>query len=165
LLPYLKIGKSGTGFDLRGMIDASNYYQKKGEEIKSQKIDSDPYVELPTADIFNLTEDEEQRLSDIIKEVNNRTGKAFDNDVALKAALQIKDLLKKDPNIIASAKVNKLNDFEFSFYSGIDDALVDGLQQNQDFFTMLLNNNDLKKEVLGVFLKGIYNDLKKVNDE
>ena len=77
----------------------------------------------------------------------------------------IKDLLKKDPNIIASAKVNKLNDFEFSFYSGIDDALVDGLQQNQDFFTMLLNNNDLKKEVLGVFLKGIYNDLKKVNDE
>ena len=165
LLPYLKIGKSGTGFDLRGMIDASNYYQKKGEEIKSQKIDSDPYVELPTADLFNLTEDEEQRLSDIIKEVNNRTGKAFDNDVALKAALQIKDLLKKDPNIIASAKVNKLNDFEFSFYSGIDDALVDGLQQNQDFFTMLLNNNDLKKEVLGVFLKGIYNDLKKVNDE
>lgn len=163
LLPYLRIGKSGTGFDLRRMIDASDFYQKKGESIRTTNIKSDPYVELPTADIFNLTEDEEQKLSDIIKEVNNRTGKSFDNDVALKAALQIKDLLKKDPNVRASAKANKLNDFEFSFYSRVDDALVDGLQQNQDFFTMLLNNGDLKKEVLGVFLKGIYKDLK--NDD
>jgi len=165
LLPYLKIGKSGTGFDLKGMIDANNFYQKKGEEIKLKPLGSDPYVNLPTADIFNLTEDEEQRLSDIIKEVNSRTGKSFDNDVALKAALQIKDLLKKNPNIIASARVNPINDFEFSFYSGIDDALVDGLQQNQDFFTMLLNNNDLKREVLGIFLKGIYDDLKSPNNE
>ncbi|MFH5881790.1 type I restriction endonuclease subunit R [Liberiplasma polymorphum] len=165
LLPYLKIGKSGNGFDLKGMIDASNFYQKKGEEFKVKPLDKDPYVNLPTADIFNLTEDEEQRLSDIINEVNSRTGKSFDNDVALKAALQIKDLLKKNPNIIASARVNPINDFEFSFYSGIDDALVDGLQQNQDFFTMLLNNNDLKKEVLGIFLKGIYDDLKSPSNE
>jgi type I restriction enzyme R subunit len=165
LLPYLKIGKSGSGFDLKGMIDANNFYQKKGEEVKLKPLGSDPYLNLPTADIFNLTEDEEQKLSDIIKEVNSRTGKSFDNDVALKAALQIKDLLKKNPNIIASARVNPLNDFEFSFYSGIDDALVDGLQQNQDFFTMLLNNNDLKREVLGIFLKGIYDDLKIPNKE
>ena len=62
--------------------------------------------------------------------------------------------------MIASAKSNGLNDFEFSFYSGIDDALVDGLQQNQEFFTMLLNNTEIKKDVLGIFLKSIYEDLK-----
>ncbi len=145
---------------LKGLIQASNFYQKKLEEIKKTKIDADPYVDLPTAETFNLTEDEEKRLSDIIKEVNNKTGKSFDNDVAFKAALQIRDLLKKNPDLIASAKTNGLNDFEYSFYSGIDDALVDGLQQNQEFFTMLLNNYEIKKDVLGVFLKSIYEDLK-----
>lgn len=161
LLPYLKIGKPGDGFDLKGMIQASNFYQKKGQEVKTGKVDSDPYVNLPTAETFNLTEDEEKRLSDIIKEVNSKTGKSFDSDVAFKAALQIRDLLRKNPDLIASAKANGLNDFEFSFYSGIDDALVDGLQQNQEFFTMLLNNSEIKKEVLGIFLKSIYEDLKK----
>lgn len=161
LLPYIKIGSAGNGFNLKGMIEASNFYQKKGAEIKVKVIDADPKVNLPTAETFNLSEDEEQKLSDIIKEVNSKTGKSFDNDVAFKAALQIRDLLKKDPDLIASAKSNKLKDFEFPFYEKLDDALVDGLQQNQEFFTMLLNNSDIKKEVLGIFLKSIYKDLKK----
>ena len=165
LLPYLKVEKTGVGFDLKGKIEATNFYQKKGQEAKVGPIVSDPVVKLPTAETFNLTEDEEKRLSDIIKEVNSRTGKQFDSDVALKAALQIRDLLKKNPDLIASAKSNTINDFEFSFFSEIDDALVDGLQQNQDFFTMLLNNEDIKKEVLGIFLKSIYQDLKEDKEE
>lgn len=161
LLPYLKTGKSGDGFNLKGMIQASNFYQKKGQETKVKTIEADPKVALPTAETFNLSEDEEKRLSDIIKEVNSRTGKSFDNDVAFKAALQIRDLLKKDPDLIASAKTNPLKDFKFPFYEKLDDALVDGLQQNQEFFTMLLNNTDIKKEVLGIFLKSIYKEMKK----
>lgn len=161
LLPYLKIGNAGGGFDLKGMIQASNFYQKKGPEKKITDVEADPFVKLPTAEMFSLTDDEESRLSEIIKEVNSKTGKQFDSDVALKAALQIRDLLKKNPDIIASAKTNPINDFEFTFYSGIDDALVDGLQQNQEFFSLLLKNEDIKKEVLGVFLKAIYEDLKK----
>lgn len=161
LLPYLKAGRPGEGFSLKGMIDGNNFYQKKGNETHVNSIDSNPNIELATAETFNLTEDEEKKLSDIISEVNSKTGKSFDNDVAIKAALQIRDLLKKNPDLTASAKTNGLNDFEFSFYSSIDDALVDGLQQNQEFFTMLLNNTDIKKDVLGIFMKSIYEDLKK----
>ena len=160
LLPYLKIGHPGTGFDLKGKIQATNFYQKKGKEVKVTTIVADPTVKLPTAETFHLTEDEEAKLSDIIKEVNSRTGMQLNNDVAMKAALQVRDLLREMPDLIASAKTNTLNDFEFSFYSGIDEALVDGLQQNQEFFSMLLNNPDLKREVLGIFLKSIYEDLK-----
>ena len=163
LLPYLKIGSPGTGFDLKGKIQATNFYQKKGKEQKGGKLVGDPTINLPTAETFNLTEDEEQKLSDIIKEVNSKTGKSFDSDVAFKAALQIRDLMKKNPDLIASAKTNTLNNFEFSYFTGVDDALIDGLQQNQEFFSMLLNDEALKKEVLGVFIKSIYEDLK--NDE
>ena len=41
-------------------------------------------------------------------------------------------------------------------FQKIDDALLDGLEQNKDFFTLLLNNNDFKKEVLGIFVDEIY---------
>ena len=161
LLPYLKIGTPGGGFDLKGKIQASNFYQKKGKEQKGSELVGDPTVKLPTAETFNLTEDEEQKLSEIIKEVNSKTGKSFDSDVALKAALQIRDLMKKNPDLVASAKTNTLNNFEFTYFTEIDDALLDGLQQNQEFFSMLLNDEGLKKEVLGIFIKSIYEDLKK----
>lgn len=160
LLPYLKMGKAGEGFNLKGMIQASGFKQEAGQETKLSTITSKPEINLPLADTFNLTEDEEKRLSEIIQEINNRTGSSFDTEIATKAALQVRDLLKKDEDLIASAKANPLKDFEFPFNDRIDQALTDGLQQNQDFFTMLLNNEDIKKEVMGVFLKSIYNDLK-----
>ena len=160
LLPYLKIGTPGTGFDLKGKIQASSFYQKKGTEQKGSQLIGDPTVKLPTAETFNLTEDEEQKLSDIIKEVNSKTGKSFDSDVALKAALQIRDLMRKNPDLVASAKTNTLNNFEFTYFTEIDDALLDGIQQNQEFYSLLLNDEALKKEVLGIFIKSIYEDLK-----
>ena len=52
--------------------------------------------------------------------------------------LQIKDLLMKSEKLKMSAKNNSEKDFEFSFYDDIDDALIEGLEQNQDFFTLLL---------------------------
>lgn len=159
LLPYLKTGKSGDGFDLKGMIQASNFEQRKGQEVKVI-IAADPKVSLPTAETFNLTEDEERRLSEIIDEVNARTGKHFDKDMAFNAALQVRDILKKDSDLVASAQTNTIDNFSMPFYDHIDDALVKGFTQNQDFFTMLLDNSDIKKEVLGIFMKSIYNELK-----
>ena len=46
------------------------------------------------------------------------------------------------------------------YFTGVDNALLDGLQQNQEFFSLLLNDEALKKEVLGIFIKSIYDDLK-----
>jgi len=164
LIPFIRKGKPGTGFDLNGKIKASDFYQKKGDEIKKSKMTPSPVVKLPTAQTFNLTEDEEKKLSDIIAELNSRTGKTFDNDVAIKAALQIKDLMLKNPDLVASAKSNTLQDFNFSYLASIDEALLEGLSQNQEFFTMLLNNESIKKDVLGIFLKEIYESLRTKKD-
>ena len=46
------------------------------------------------------------------------------------------------------------------YFDGIDDALIEGLSQNQDFFSLLLNNEEMKKEVLGIFLGEIYKSLR-----
>ena len=102
----------------------------------------------------------QERLSAIIAEINSRTGKSYDNDVAVKAMFQIKDLLMKSEELKASAKNNTEKDFEFAYFDNIDDALIEGLSQNQDFFTLLLQNEEIKKEVLGIFADEIYKSLR-----
>lgn len=74
--------------------------------------------------------------------------------------LQIRDLLMKSDKLKTSAKNNSEKDFEFSFYDDIDDALIEGLEQNQDFFTLLLNNEEIKRSVLGIFSGEIYTSLR-----
>ena len=101
-----------------------------------------------------------EKLSQIIAEINSKTGKSYDNDVAVKAMLQIKDIMMKSEELKASAKNNTEKDFEFAYFDNIDDALIEGLNQNQDFFSLLLGNDEIKKEVLGIFAEEIYRGLR-----
>lgn len=160
LLSYLDISSGGSGFDLTGKIKASQFVQKKGETHGTEKQVSRPVMKLPESDGFNLSEAKTERLSQIIADINSRTGKAYDTDVAVKAMLQIRDILMKSDKLKMSAKNNSEKDFEFSFYDDIDDALIEGLEQNQDFFTLLLNNDEIKKAVLGIFSGEIYTSLR-----
>ena len=160
LLSYLDISMPGGGFDLDGKIKAVNFVQKKEAEHGKEKMTSQPVVNLPTASAIALPEDKQERLSVIIAEINSRTGKSYDNDVAIKAMLQIRDLMLKSDKLRTSAKNNTEKDFEFAYFDGIDDALIEGLSQNQDFFSLLLNNDEIKKEVLGIFASEIYKSLR-----
>lgn len=161
LLPYLNMSGGGAGFDLTGKIKADQFVQKQGETHgENEKLVPKPVMKLPESDGFNLTEAKTERLSEIIAEINSRTGKGYDKDVAVKAMLQIRDILLKSDKLRRSAKNNSEADFEFAFYDGIDDALIEGLEQNQDFFSLLLNNEEIKRDVLGIFASEIYRSLK-----
>lgn len=160
LIAFINIRNPGAGFDLSDKIRADNFVQKKGAEHISTKVLSDPVLKLPTVDAFNLTEESVKRLSEIIDELNSRTGKQYDNDLVVKSMLQIRDLLKKSDSLRACAKANTEQDFAFPYYESADDVLIEGLSQNQDFFTLLLNNDDIKKEMLGIFLGEIYKEFR-----
>ena len=162
LMSYIDIKRPGGGYNLDGKIKASNFVQKKGEVHKGEKLVPDPIVKLPTAETITLPEDKQERLSVIIAEINSRTGKSYDNDVAIKAMLQIRDLLMKSERLRTSARNNSVQDFEFSYFDDVDDALIEGLSQNQDFFSLLLNNTEIKHQVLGIFTDEIYRSLRAV---
>ena len=163
LQKYLNIGGHGGGFNLDGMIEATGFIQKKTAEHKKAKVNPNPIVKLPTADMIVLTPPKQERLSQIIIEINSRTGSHYDSDVVVKSMLQIRDLLMKSDSLKASAKNNEEKDFEFAYFDSIDDALIEGLSQNQDFFSLLLQNEEIKKEVLGIFAEEIYKSLREGN--
>ena len=160
LMAYINIKHPGGGYNLDGKIKATNFVQKKADEHTKSDLVAQPVVKLPTAESFGLTPAKEERLSEIIAEINSRMGKSYDNDVAVKAMLQIRDILLKSERLKTSAKNNTVKDFEFSYFDDIDDALIEGLSQNQDFFSMLLSNDDVKKQVLGIFTEEIYKSLR-----
>ena len=69
--------------------------------------------------------------------------------------------LVKSEELKIAAKNNTESDFELKFFEVLDEALIDGINVNKDFFTLLLNDDETKKEVLGIFAKDIYKELKK----
>ena len=144
-----------------GKIQAMNFVQKKTGEHKKTKLKSNPVVKLPTAEKIVLPEDKVQKLSEIIAQINSMTGKNYDNDVAVKAMLQIRDIMLKSDKLKTSAKNNTVKNFELAYFDNVNDALIEGLSQNQDFFTLLLSNDNIKKEILGIFVDEIYNSLNK----
>lgn len=161
LLSYISIKHAGGGFNLDGKIQAMNFVQKKTGEHKKTKLKSNPVVKLPTAETIVLPEDKVQKLSEIIAQINSIAGKNYDNDVAVKAMLQIRDIMLKSDKLKTSAKNNTVKNFELAYFDNVNDALIEGLSQNQDFFTLLLKNENIKKEILGIFVDEIYNSLNK----
>ena len=77
--------------------------------------------------------------------------------------MQVKDILLNDERLKASARTNTLGDFHFTYDDSVDDALVNGYDQNEDFYSLLLNNDGLKKTVTRVFIEDVYNSLLRQN--
>lgn len=161
LLSYINIKHPGGGYNLDGKIRATKFVQRRSEEHHASDLVSNPFVKLPTADKFVLSDDKMERLSQIIAEINSKTGKEYDEDFTVKAMLQLKDIMMKSDKLKTSAKNNSVKDFEFAYFDNIDDALIEGLEQNKDFFSLLLSNDEIKKEVLGIFTEEVYQCLRR----
>ena len=84
----------------------------------------------------------------------------IDPQIGVSGAVSIRELMKKNEKLKQSAKVNSREDFEFSFEDEIDNALTEGYIQNQDFFGVLLNNDDFKKRIAKLFIDDVYRSLK-----
>ena len=58
-------------------------------------------------------------------------------------------------------KVKYLIDGKHPYFDAVQDALLDGYEQNQEFFALLLDNDERKRELMQVFLEDVYKHLRK----
>jgi len=159
LVKEVEIGGGGNDFDIADKITASNFKQKMtGEETKA--IESKPEVNLPKPNEVYFDEVTKKKLSQIIDEINAAYNINLDVDVASKSALQMRDILLKNGHLRDSARNNTLRDFKFAYFDAVQDALLEGFEQNQEFYTLLLDNDEKKRELMQVFLEDIYKNLR-----
>ena len=159
LVKEIEVGGGGNDFDIADKITASNFKQVKTGDT-THDIESEPEVALPKPNPVYIDEQVKKKLSEIIDEINAAYNKNFDLDVASKSALQMRDLLLKNGHLRDSARNNSLRDFKFAYFDAVQDALLDGYEQNQDFFALLLDNEERKREIMQVFLEDVYKRLR-----
>lgn len=66
--------------------------------------------------------------------------------------------------IIDLERANAISDFRFTYYDTIQDALMEGDEQNMELFSILLKDDRMNKELISVFLEDTYNNLNILNE-
>ncbi len=66
----------------------------------------------------------------------------------------------KNGHLRDSARNNSLRDFKFAYFDAVQDALIEGYEHNQEFYSLLLDDDERKRELMQVFLEDIYKKLR-----
>ncbi|WP_249660873.1 type I restriction endonuclease subunit R [Lysinibacillus fusiformis] len=156
LIKEINVGGGGNDFDVADKITVSDFRQEKTSENNSTNVDAKPEVKIKKPKPAQPEVIQTKLLSAIIDEINAMYDKGYEQDVTSKSAMQIRDLLLKDARLKASAKSNPLDDFKFTYEDSVEDALVAGYEQNMDFYTLLLENAELRERITNVYMEEIY---------
>ncbi len=152
--------KGGNDFDIADKITVSGFEQKQTGVMANPEVESKPELKMKAPKPAQPEAEQLKMLSVIIEEINTIYGSKGDTGVRTKAAMQIRDILLKDARLKASAKNNPYSDFKFTYKDSVSDALVEGYDQNVDFYTLLLGNEELRDKITDVFMEEIYKTLR-----
>lgn len=160
LLAYVDIKNVGSGFDLEGKIRADNFVQKKLEEYQNTAISSSPEVKLPKADKMGLKEEKEQRLSEILEEINSKTGSTYKTTAMQEVMESVQNSVMQTEKFRLSAKNNTEDDFRRAYFRDIDDIFIEKFDEHEDLYSLLLKNTEIKHQIFGLIATEIYQSLR-----
>ena len=164
LLGHLDTGGGGEGFSLKDKIDAIGFRQEKVLETHKPKIAPDPGLPMPSVE-GAPKEDEEERLSKIIEELNSKFGVNLDPAVAGKGIEQIVAKAEGDEELRRIARANDLRNFSLPFGDVVTNRLlVDAYDQNTQLYDLLLNNEEARASVLRAIARRVYEKLRERAD-
>ena len=154
----IDLSGGGNDFDIADKITVSGFRQVEEGQF-GEGLESKPDVKVAKKP-SSVVEQQKKLLSIIIEEMNALYGKNYEGESTIKSMLQIKDLLLANAHLRASAKSNKKEEFRFAYDDMVEEALVAGWEQNQDFFSTLLGNEELRRKVSETFLDEVYSILR-----
>ena len=102
--------------------------------------------------------EEKEALSEIIKVLNEKFGTEFEEADRLFFE-QIEADLVADETLQKQAKVNKIDTFKYAFNDTFTDKLIERMDQNQDIFEKILENQSFGELVKQMMLKSVYGKL------
>ena len=164
---YKELDVTGIKIDFNVVqaVEISNFEQKKTAEYViddgPSMVVAEPEIKYGSPRPISVELEQKKRLSEIIEEINLEKGINIDCDLAFSSLGQIKDILMNNNDLKTSANINPLNNFSFSYYKNVDKALIEGYEHNKDLYKLLLDDEETKKRILGIYMEEIYKNLKK----
>lgn len=107
---------------------------------------------------IRLTKDEEANLSEIIEVLNKKFQTEFNTADKLFFD-QIEEELVVHAGLKEQAQNNPMENFKFGFEELLLDKLIARMEQNQDIFTKMMDDEEFGKVVKGYMLKKVYSRL------
>ena len=161
LVKMIDVRLGGNDFTIADKIVVDYMKHKQTGSFRAvSELEYQPELTLPKPSLSDVTGDQEKHLSEILDEMNEQLNLNIDQQVGLSGAVSIRELMKKNPRLKQSARVNSREDFVFAFEEEIDNALIEGYSQSQDLYGALLNNDSFKKRVANIFIDDVFKSLK-----
>lgn len=152
-------GHAGEGVDLSDKISLEDFRVENKVEHKGKELESAPEVFM-TRNVFGgLSQSIMEQLSKIIADWNARFSKTFDVKVAAATLVAMKGKLESDERVQVAAKSNGKHNFASVVEGRAEDALVDSYDQNEEFYTFLLNQPEVMAELVHLLVDDLYSSL------
>lgn len=148
-----------TNIDLSDKISISNFKQVKKDEFTNMSQLTADGIMNHSVGVGSKPEDELDELSHIIQEVNDAFGTEF-GESELMATKAIGKKLDSDEDLKKKAKQNDLKHFKMAFAKSFDKSVIESCTETQDYFTKILENEDLSNKIIDILAPVIYEKLK-----
>lgn len=109
---------------------------------------------------IRMSKEEKAALSEIITVINKRFGTEFTTADKLLFD-QIEEDMVADERLAAQAKSNTIENFKFGFKEAAIDKFISRMDQNQDIFGRMMDDQDFSGLVMDYLLKKVYGRLSK----
>ncbi|OCK42249.1 restriction endonuclease subunit R [Tenacibaculum soleae] len=161
LLKKLPRKNESDRFQLGDEVSLEYYrLQRVAEQNIAMESQGEYSLEVMDGAGIRMSKEEQEALSEIINVLNNRFGTEF-NEADKLFFDQIEAELIADNKLSEQAKNNTLSNFKFGFEDAFMDKLIARMEQNQDIFTKMMDDNDFGSLVKDYMLKKVYERLNK----
>lgn len=160
LLRKTKRGAGGQSLNLADEVELQYYTSKKTFEGDLSIKEGDG-TEIPGGipGGSGKKEDEEEELSAIIDRLNQRFGTNFTKADMISTDQLIEDFAE-DEELTQKAQNNSIDDFRFAFENAFLNKVVERMEQNEAFFTRILDDEDFKNALADYMLVRTYKRLR-----
>lgn len=136
---------------------ALEYYrlQKIAEGDLVLQVQGEFGIDTTTEAGISRTKDEKDKLSNIIKVLNDKYGTDFSDADKLFFA-QIEEELYRDEDLKKRALNNPLDNFKYAFEEVFINKLIERMDSNQEIFDKIMENSEFKNDVKDWLIKKIY---------
>lgn len=157
LIRQIDAGRHGSvNFKLSDKVTITDFRIEKTGEFTKPSLTAKPELKIAKGTGTGLTETQFEKLSKIIDEWNAKYGTSFDTDISAGSVISLQAALAKNKYVIQSAKANDRASFRFTLIDFMEQALLNGYEQNIDWHKFLLNTPEAQQELLEILIDQIH---------
>ena len=164
LMRKLPVRRESLPLEILRQVDLDSYRIELINQGEIRLRDSEKSLAPKQSLEYHYPAEEEEPLSKIIEEMNDRYGTEF-NESDKVILMRLKSSLETNQDLKTSAKINSQENFKLSFRHMFDEVLLSFIADHFSFYKKVNDNKNLKKDLVDELFTMVYKSLKEEPDK